>query len=81
MFSDLINVCVVIYRDNILVYSINKVEHMHQVREVLYRLCKNGLYAKADKYEFHSDTVEYLGYILSPEGLTMLSDKVHTIID
>jgi len=37
------------------------------------------LYAKAEKCEFHSDSVEYLGYVLSPAGLTMSDTKVKTI--
>jgi len=37
------------------------------------------LYAKAEKCEFHSDSVEYLGYVLSPSGLTMSDAKVKTI--
>jgi len=37
------------------------------------------LYAKAEKYEFHSNSVEYLGYVLSPYGLTMSNAKVKTI--
>ena len=81
IFSDLVDICVVIYLDNILVYFMDEAEHTQQVREVLHRLRKNGLYARADKCEFHSDTVEYLGYVLSPEGLTMSSDKVRTIMD
>ena len=81
VFSDLVNVCVVIYLDNILIYSVNKVKYTHQVREVLCRLHRNGLYVRADKCEFHSDTVEYLGYVLSPEGLIMSFNKAHTIMD
>jgi len=38
-----------------------------------------GLYAKAEKCEFHSDSVEYLGYVLSPSGFTMSDAKVKTI--
>ena len=81
IFSDLVNVCVVIYLDDILVYSADEAEHTQQVRKVLRRLCKNSLYARVDKCEFHSDTVEYLGYVLSPEELMMSSDKVCTIMD
>ena len=81
VFSDLVDVCIVIYLDNILIYSADEADHTQQVREVLCRLHKNGLYARADKCEFHSDTVEYLGYVLSPEGLTMSSNKVCTIMD
>jgi len=51
------------------------------VKEVLKRLHKTGLYAKAEKYKFHSESVEYLGYILFPSGLTMSDDKVKIIQD
>ena len=81
VFSDLVDVCMVIYLDDILIYSVNKVKYTHQVREVLCRLHRNGLYVRADKCEFHSDTVEYLGYVLSPGELTILSNKVYTIMD
>ena len=81
VFSDLVDACVVIYLDNILVYSADEAEYTQQVREVLCRLHKNGLYARVNKCEFHSDTVEYLGYVLSPEELMMSSDKVCTIMD
>ena len=56
-------------------------EAWRQVRKVLHRLWKNGLYARVDKCKFHSDTVEYLGYILSSEELIMSSNKVHTIMN
>ena len=48
---------------------------------MLKHLCKAGLYAKAEKYEFHSKLVEYLGYILFLSGLTMSNDKVKIIQD
>ena len=56
-------------------------EAWRQVRKVLHRLCKNGLYARVDKCKFHSDTIEYLGYISSPEELIMSFNKVHTIMN
>jgi len=46
---------------------------------VLKRLQKAKLYAKAEKCEFHSDSVEYLSYVLSSSGLTMSDAKVKTI--
>ena len=51
------------------------------VKEVLKRLRKAGLYAKAEKCEFHSKSVKYLGYILSPSSLTMSDDKIKIIQD
>jgi hypothetical protein len=81
IFSDMIDVCVVVYLDDILIYSANTASHRKQVEEVLHHLRKAGLYARADKCEFHAESVEYLGYILSPDGLSMAQDKVQTIRD
>ena len=81
IFSDLLDVCVVIYLDDILIYSNNMSKHHRHVKEVLKCLRKAGLYAKAEKCEFHSKSVEYLGYILSSSGLTMSDDKIKTIQD
>jgi len=78
-FSNLLDVCVVVYLDDILIYSNDITQHQKHVKEVLKRLRKAGLYAKAEKCEFHSDSVEYLGYVLSPSGLTMSNAKVKTI--
>jgi len=79
VFSDLLDVCIVVYLDDILIYSDNIMQHRRHVKEVLKRLWKAGLYAKAEKCEFHSDSVEYLGYVLSSSGLTMSDSKVKTI--
>jgi len=81
IFSDLLDVCVMIYLDDILIYSNNMFKHHRHVKEVLKCLHKASLYAKAEKCKFHSKSVEYLGYILSPSGLTMSNDKVTIIQD
>ena len=70
-----------IYLDDILIYLNNMSKHHWHVKEVLKRLRKAGLYAKAKKCEFHSKLVEYLEYILSPSGLTMSDDKIKIIQD
>ena len=81
VFSDLLDVCVVVYLDDLLIYSPDSDTHVSHVCKVLCRLCKHSLFAKAEKCEFHSTSVEYLGYILSPGGLTMAQDKIKTILD
>ena len=81
IFADMLDVCVVVYLDDILIYSDNPDDHRKHVKEVLRRLRKHQLYARADKCEFHKDSVEYLGYILSADGLTMSDDKVRTILE
>ena len=78
---DLLDVFVVIYQDNILIYSNNMSKHHQHVKEVLKHLHKASLYAKVEKCKFHSESVEYLRYILSPSGLTMSDDKVKIIQD
>ena len=79
IFSDLLNVYVVIYLDDILIYSNNISEHHWHVKEVLKCLCKASLYVKAEKCEFYFELVEYLRYILSPSGLTISNNKVKII--
>ena len=79
MFSNLLDMCIVVYLDNILIYSDDITQHPSHVNKVLKRLQKLGLYVKTEKCEFHSDSMEYLGYVLLPSGLTMSSAKVKTI--
>ena len=81
IFSDLLDVCVMIYLDDILIYSNNMSEHHQHIKEVLKHLYKASLYTKAEKCEFYSELVEYLGYILSPSSLTMFNNKVKIIQD
>ena len=79
VFADMLDVTVIVYLDDILIYSDNLEDHKKHVREVLRRLRKHGLYMKPEKCEFHTDTTEYLGYCLSPAGLTMAQNKVDII--
>src|SRR5467141_897119 len=81
IFADMIDVIVIIYLDDILIYSDNITKHKAHVREVLQILHANGLFSHADKCEFHVTSCEYLGYMLSPECLTMALYKVHIIQD
>ena len=55
IFHDLLDVCVVVYLDNILIYSEDMSQHREHVKEVLRILCAHSLYAGAQKCEFHKD--------------------------
>ena len=81
ILSNLLNIYVMIYLDDILIYLNNMSEHHQHAKEVLKYLCKTNLYTKAEKYEFYSELVEYLEYILSSSGLIIFNDKVKIIQD
>ena len=81
IFSNLLDICVMIYLDDILIYSNNMSKHHQHVKEVLKCLHKASLYAKVEKCEFHSESVEYLEYILFPSGLIISNNKVKIIQD
>jgi len=69
IFRDLLNVCVVVYLDDILVYSKNEEEHEQQLRQVLQRLKDHQLYVKLSKCSFFASSIEYLGHIVDKDGL------------
>ena len=81
IFSDLLDVCIIIYLDDILIYSEDMTQHKEHVKEVLRHLRKNGLFAAAPKCEFYKESVKYLGFILSTDGLHMAQDNVQMILD
>jgi hypothetical protein len=70
IFREFLNDFVVCYLDDILIFSKNLEEHKRHVRLVLQKLWDAGLYAKLEKCVFHQPQVEFLGYIISNEGLS-----------
>ena len=62
---------VVVYIDDILIYSDNEEEHIATVQEVLGRVLKGRLAADTDKCYFHVPKVAFLFYILGEEGMSM----------
>jgi hypothetical protein len=81
IFSDLLDVYVVVYLDDILIYSENMADHKKHVQEVLRRLRANDLFCKPEKCEFHASEIEYLGYIIKADGISMDQKKVKAILD
>ncbi|QRW22944.1 Retrotransposable element Tf2 protein [Rhizoctonia solani] len=79
LFRDLIDVTVVIYLDNILIFSEDPKDHPGHVREVLSRLMKNQLFCKLSKCHFHVTTVDYLGIVISPAGFSMDQKKIEAV--
>jgi len=66
IFANMLDVCTVIYLDDILIYSDSITEYKKHIRKVLQQLCTNRLYASPTKCVFYHDKVELLGFILGP---------------
>ncbi|KAJ1572357.1 hypothetical protein NDA11_003445 [Ustilago hordei] len=79
IFRDIIGIYVVVYLDDFLIFSDTEEAHVKHVTEVLTRLRSNRLFAKLSKCEFHTKTVEFLGYIIKPTGIEMDPEKVCTV--
>jgi hypothetical protein len=74
-----LDVFVVVYLDDILVYSRTYEEHVGHVRKVLQKLKDANLRIKPQKSEFHKQEVLFLGYVVSKDGLKMDDKKVQVV--
>ncbi|KAF8754612.1 hypothetical protein RHS01_05830 [Rhizoctonia solani] len=81
LFKDLLDVCVIIYLDDILIYSKDDASHTQHVHEVLRQLMENQLFCKASKCTFHVTSVEYLGIIVLDKGFSLDKLKIQAVQD
>jgi hypothetical protein len=72
---------VVVFIDDILIYSKSKAEHAKHLRIVLQRLRDHKLYANFSKCEFWLDSVKSLGHTISKEGISVDPSKVQEVMD
>ena len=81
IFRELLDDFVIIFLDDILVYSRDVETHVTHVRQTLEILRHHRLYAKVSKCAFFQSSVEYLGHIASAEGLSVDLAKVQAMQD
>jgi hypothetical protein len=72
---------VVVFIDDILIYSKTKEDHADHIRVVLQRLRDHRLYAKFSKCEFWLDSVKFLGHTISSDGISVDPTKVQEVMD
>jgi hypothetical protein len=79
IFRPLLDDCVVVYLDDILVYSKTPEDHVEHVRRVLQLLRDHRLCAKRSKCEFGKSRVEFVGHFVSADGIEMDPHKLEAV--
>lgn len=81
VFMPFLDKFVIVYLDDILVYSKTPEDHLEHLRQVLEVLRKHKLFAKLKKCEFGVPTLEFLGHVISGEGIQTDPKKIKSITE
>jgi len=79
VLRDMIGLFLFVYLDDILIFSKDLLTYQRHVRAVILRLLQNNLFVKAEKCEFHRSTTSFLGYVISPNRMSMDPSKVAAV--
>jgi hypothetical protein len=80
IFMEYLDKFVVVFIDDILIYSKNEEEHEEHLRLVLQKLREHELYAKFSKCEFWLKEVSFLGHIITNRGIPVDPSKVSDVL-
>ena len=81
IFNPFLRKFVLVLFDNILIYNKSREEHVQHVDKVIQLLKEGQLYAKPSKCFFGVKEVEYLGHIVSHEGVKVDPNKINSMVD
>jgi hypothetical protein len=81
IFRELVDRCVAVFIDHILIYSKSREEHEEHLWTVLSVLRKHQLFAKFKKCEFWLDKVAFLGHVVTKEGIAVDLGKVEEVVN
>ena len=79
VFKEDLGKTVVLYLDDIIVFSKDKSQHLKDIKKVLNILSYNNLYAKPSKCEFFKSSLTFLGHVISNRGVSPDPKKVSAI--
>ena len=79
--AGLVNTICVIYLDDILIYSVDKKAHERHVKQVLNRLREYKLYCNLKKCEFLTDRVEFLGFRVATDGVSIDKSRIEHVLN
>jgi hypothetical protein len=81
IFMPYLDKFVIVFIDDILVYSKDEAKHAEHLRIVLQTLREHQLYAKFSKCELWLDKVEFLGHVITKEGIIVNPSKVQLVLE
>ncbi|GJP49632.1 hypothetical protein CLOM_g8818, partial [Closterium sp. NIES-68] len=81
VFRDLLDKCVIVYLDDILIYSKTQEQHLKDLEQVFQRLQEHRLITKGSKCEFLKSELEVLGHVVGADGIKIDPKKITTIRD
>eukprot|EP00253_Pinus_taeda_P033189 PITA_33189 len=81
VFHRFLDKFVLIFIDDILIYSRSRKEHEEHLRLVLQTLREYQLYAKFSKCDFFKEEIQYLGHVITKEGIAVDPEKIRTIME
>jgi hypothetical protein len=81
IFSQYLDKFLVVFIDDIMFYSKTTEEHDKHLQIVLQTLRKHKLYAKFNKCDFYQKEIQYLGHIISSEGIIVDPEKIKSIME
>ena len=79
IFPDMTDIFIVIYLNNILIFSNSLEEHRVHIRCVLECLHEYNLHSKPEKCLFHTQKIKFLGFMVTPTGISMDTAKTDTV--
>ena len=79
VFREYLDKFVIVFLDDILIYSKSEEEHEYHLRMVLQVLREHHLYAKLIKWSFYQKQIHYLGHIISKDGIAVDPEKIVAI--
>src|SRR3984893_2119853 len=81
VFQEYMDKFIIVYLDDIVVYSKDTQDHLHHLQLVFNRLQDHKLYAKLEKCQFMQQEIKFLGHVISANGIKVNPEKVQAIVE